>query len=132
MEKSKDSKKIYVCTPLATGKFNLKQIQETLIHNGVFAFIPPTDQLNEKAIGAKVDKQMIELCDELWAFGPIGRDCAWEIGYANGLGKKVKLFVDMMNEHVVQDDWMTVLNIEIVRMHEAFPLYQLHLSEVLS
>ena len=101
-------KKIYICTPLKKEKINLDQIQKQIAQKEVFAFIPPTEQLKDKKLGAKVDKQMIEMCDELWAFGLFGRDCAWEIGYAQGLGKKVKLFIDENNKEILEEDWMTL------------------------
>lgn len=101
-------KKVYICTPLKKNKINLDQIQGVLIKEDVFAFIPPTEQLKDKKTGAALDKKMIESCDELWAFGLFGRDCAWEIGYAQGLGKKVKLFIDKKNKIILDEDWMTL------------------------
>mgnify|MGYP003687626069 CR=1 FL=1 len=101
-------KKVYICTPLKKEKINLDQIQKMISTEEVFAFIPPTEQLKDKTLGALIDKKMIENCDELWAFGLFGRDCAWEIGYAQGLGKKVKLFIDEKNKKILEEDWMTL------------------------
>lgn len=109
-------KKVYVCTPLKAPKFNLKLITETILKYQVFAFIPPTGQLQDKTNGAILDKLMIENCDEIFVFGLIGRDCAWEIGYATGLNKKVTIFVDESNREMVESDWMTVINVELVRV----------------
>jgi nucleoside 2-deoxyribosyltransferase len=99
-------KKVYISTPLKPEKFDLDAIQKEILKAGVFAFIPPTEEKNDRKQGAQIDKLQIELCDEMWVFGPIGRDCAWEIGYAQGLGKHVKFFRSPVNEHVVQEDWM--------------------------
>lgn len=99
-------KRVYISTPLKPGKFNLDAIQKEILVQKVFAFIPPTEEYNDRVQGAAIDKLQIELCDEMWVFGPIGRDCAWEIGYAQGLGKPVKFYHSKSNEYVIQDDWM--------------------------
>ena len=106
--------KVYVCTPLKTEKFKLELISRTLLEQNVFGFIPPQGQLVDKKLGSLLDKRHIDLCNEVWVFGPIGRDCAWEIGYATGLGKNVKIFVDESNMHVINEDWMTVIGVELV------------------
>lgn len=98
-------KKVYICTPLQKHKFDLKKISTEILKEKVFAFIPPVGQLENKELGKMVDKIQIEMCDELWAFGLLGRDCAWEIGYAQGLGKPVKIFIDDENKEML-DDWM--------------------------
>lgn len=95
-------------------KFNLPKITQAILEVGCFAFIPPVGQLSDKTLGAKADRLAIDLCDELWAFGPVGRDCCWEIGYAVGLGKKVKVFIDDTNRYVVDEDWMVTLGVELV------------------
>lgn len=105
---------VYICTPLAASKFDLAKISQTILNEGVFAFIPPTGQLNAKQMGVALDRRMIDLCDELWAFGPIGRDCAWEVGYAQGLGKPTKIFIDKSNQYVKLEDWMTPNGSELV------------------
>lgn len=109
-------KKVYVCTPLKEEKFQLELISKILLEKQVFAFIPPTAQLQDKTTGAILDKKMIEECDEVFVFGNIGRDCAWEIGYAQGLGKKVTFFVNQENEYILQEDWMTTLNIVVEKV----------------
>jgi len=106
--------KVYICTPLAEGKFDLSNITSKLLESGAFAFIPPVGQLQDKDSGAKLDKLAIDQCDELWAFGPIGRDCCWEIGYALGLGKRVKIHLDDSNSYVVEEDWMVSIGAELV------------------
>lgn len=106
-------KRVYVCTPLAAGKFDLELISITLLARNVFAFIPPRGQLNHKTIGAKLDRKMIDACDEVYVFGPIGRDCAWEIGYATGLGKPVTIFQNESNAGMLREDWMTIIDVKI-------------------
>lgn len=98
-------RRVYVSTPLKPQKFRLSLIQEAVRKAGVFAFIPTTVDSTPEA-GAAVNKLQIELCDEVWVFGPIGRDCSWEIGYAQGLKKPVKFFATEENKHMVTEDWM--------------------------
>lgn len=100
-----DSKRVYVSTPLKPEKFKLSDIQETLLEQNAFAFIPTTVETTP-AQAAAVNKRMIELSDELWVFGPIGRDCAWEVGYAQGLGIPVVFFESKENQYVIEGDWM--------------------------
>ena len=109
-------KLIYICTPLKGEKFLLDKIQKALLAEDVFGFIPPTGQLNSKKLGAELDRKMISLCDELWAFGLLGRDCAWEVGYATGLGKKVRIFKTKENQELIDNDWMTVIGAEIIEL----------------
>lgn len=97
---------VYISTPLKPGKFDLDLIQRVILRENVFAFIPPTEEKNDRKQGAAIDKLQIELCDELWVFGPIGRDCSWEAGYAAGLGIPVVFFLDESNEHIHENDWM--------------------------
>jgi nucleoside 2-deoxyribosyltransferase len=97
-------KRIYVCTPLKSGKFDLPLIVKTLPED-VFAYIPPTDPTKPKIEGALLNRKMIDLCDEVWVFGPLGRDCSWEIGYAEGLGKKIIVHINNNNQDVL-NDWM--------------------------
>lgn len=98
---------VYISTPLKPEKFYLDQIQAKILETNVFAFIPPqaaTTIEPEKA--AIINKRMIEQCDEVWVFGPIGRDCAWEMGYAQALKKPVKFHVSPANEGIIKTDWM--------------------------
>lgn len=112
-------KKVYISTPLKEEKFNIEDIQSEILKYGVFAFIPPTSQKVNQDQGSKVDKLSIELCDEVWVFGAIGRDCSWEIGFAHGLGKKVILYKSSHNNHIFNEDWMLFSGaIEIRKLHE--------------
>lgn len=99
-------KKVYISTPLKEHKFNITDIQSEILKFGVFAFIPPTSPKVDQWQGSRVDKLSIELCDELWVFGPIGRDCTWEIGYAQGMGKRVIFYRSHENKHIINEDWM--------------------------
>lgn len=99
------ARRVYISTPLKPHKFNLKAIQDALIDRRVFAFIPTTKDTTPE-MGAALNRMQIELCDEVWVFGPIGRDCAWEIGYAQGLSKPVVFFANELNAHMVKEDWM--------------------------
>lgn len=111
--------KVYISTPLLGDKFNLKRITSTLLkYPEVFAFIPPVGQLENKKEGAILDQMAIINCDEVWVFGKIGRDCAWEIGYATGLGRKVVLFMDKEELQHIEEDWMTFLDAEMVILEE--------------
>ena len=107
--------KVYISTPLMGEKFNLKRITEVLLsYPNVFAFIPPIGQLEDKKSGALLDKNAILNCDEVWVFGKIGRDCAWEIGYANGLNKPIKFFMTQEELSHISEDWMTFLDVKII------------------
>lgn len=99
-------KKIYVATPLKLKKFEFDLIQRQIRSHDVFAFIPlPQPKLPiEKCI--MVNKHHIEKCDEVWVFGVYGRDVAWEIGYAQALGKKIVVFQTKKNLKNVKDDEM--------------------------
>lgn len=100
------AKRVYISTPLKPEKFNLQAIQKQILKEEVFAFIPPTEEKNDRKTGAAVDRLQIDLCDEVWVFGAIGRDCSWEAGYAQGKGIPVVFFLSKENEHVHRDDWM--------------------------
>lgn len=116
------AKRVYISTPLKPEKFNLDLIQRVILREGVFAFIPPTEEKNDREQGAAVDKLQIELCDELWIFGPIGRDCSWEAGYAAGLGKPVVFFHDDSNDHIRRDDWMVFsTDPTVVKVPDEYP-----------
>lgn len=102
----RNAKRVYISTPLKPEKFKLASIQKMILKERVFAFIPPTEEKNDRVMGAAVDKLQIELCDEMWVFGAIGRDCSWEVGYAQGLGIPVVFFASTENEHILDEDWM--------------------------
>lgn len=101
-------KKVYISTPLKLEKFRLDQIQAAILETeGVFAFIPTTAEAKgDPTRAALLNKQMLDLCDEVWVFGPIGRDCAWEMGYARALGKDLVFFSTEENQNIIPTDWM--------------------------
>lgn len=98
-------KRVYISTPLKPEKFKLGPIQDAILKAGVFAFIPTTVDTTPEQ-GAAINKLQIELADEVWVFGPIGRDCSWEIGYAQGKGIPVVFHESNENKHMVTEDWM--------------------------
>ncbi len=102
----KKPKLVYISTPLSKEKFNIIDIEKVILKEGVFAFIPPSDADLQADIGAKVDRMMLDLCDEVWVFGNIGRDCAWEMGYAAALNKPIRIYSDTTH---FKNDWMTYL-----------------------
>lgn len=105
--------KVYISYPMNPEKHNLTEITKIILKHKVFASIPPPGQLESKKIGAELDRLLIEKCEEVWAFGKIGRDCAWELGYAVGLGKNVRIFINDENRYILFEDWMTLINAEI-------------------
>jgi nucleoside 2-deoxyribosyltransferase len=111
-------KKVYISYPMNPKKHDLKQIQDAIQKAGVYGSIPPAGQLSNKTSGARFDKYLIENSDEVWAFGQLGRDCAWELGFAVGLNKPVKLFVDEQNNYLIEEDWMLLINAEVVNLAE--------------
>lgn len=40
----------------------------------------------------EADIAMISWADEVWLVGEYGRDCQWELGYATGIRKPIKVF----------------------------------------
>jgi hypothetical protein len=101
-------KNVYICTPLKEEKYPAEQIGTTILKYPTYRFfIPQTSLKVTKEVGTAIDKMHLDTCNEVWVFGPIGRDCAWEIGYAQGLGKRVIFHMDESNRHVVEQDWMT-------------------------
>lgn len=59
--------------------------------------------------GAHKCKQAIERADCVICQPPIGRDCAWELGFAHGLGKDIYCLGELS-----EDDWMTKIGIKYV------------------
>ncbi len=110
-------KTVYISTPLSKEKFEIDLIQKKILGNpGYFFYIPSTSESINRKRGLETHIHHLNLCDELWAFGRIGLDCSWEIGYATGLGKKVKLFIAEDNEYIIDDSWMPAYNAEIIRL----------------
>ncbi|MEX2981129.1 exopolyphosphatase [Streptomyces sp. C36] len=59
--------------------------------------------------GALACRQAIDEADCVICQPPIGRDCAWELGYAAGTGKKIYVIGPLP-----EDDWMTKIGIHYV------------------
>ena len=59
--------------------------------------------------GALQCKRAIESSDIVICQPPIGRDCAWELGFAHGLGKKIYVLGKLD-----KGDWMTKIGVEYV------------------
>lgn len=98
--------KVYVCTPLKLSKFPFEQIQRTLLSRGVFAFVPLPQPLLPIGLVIQLNKHHLVNCDEVWVFGRIGRDCAWEIGFAQALGKPIRFFRSAKNLQILENDEM--------------------------
>lgn len=59
--------------------------------------------------GALACQRAIDEADCVICQPPIGRDCAWELGYAAGAGKKIYVIGPLP-----EDDWMTKIDIHYV------------------
>ncbi|MEU1671256.1 hypothetical protein ABZ752_04385 [Streptomyces roseifaciens] len=59
--------------------------------------------------GALACRQAIDEADCVICQPPIGRDCAWELGYAAGTGKKIYVIGSLP-----EDDWMTKIDIQSI------------------
>ncbi|GHC44568.1 Ppx/GppA phosphatase family protein [Streptomyces cinnamoneus] len=59
--------------------------------------------------GALACQRAIDEADCVICRPPIGRDCAWELGYAAGTGKKIYVIGSLP-----EDDWMTKIDIHYV------------------
>ncbi|MBB5121711.1 exopolyphosphatase [Streptomyces eurocidicus] len=59
--------------------------------------------------GALACQRAIDEADCVICQPPIGRDCAWELGYAAGTGKKIYVIGPLP-----EDDWMTKIDIHYV------------------
>ncbi|WP_205519112.1 Ppx/GppA phosphatase family protein [Streptomyces olivoreticuli] len=59
--------------------------------------------------GALACRQAIDEADCVICQPPIGHDCAWELGYAAGAGKKIYVIGSLP-----EDDWMTKIDIHYV------------------
>lgn len=99
-------KSVYICSSLRPEVYKHVSQVLTIVAKEEKLYRPqpgPIDNRNEIVAS---DCYGIEHCDELWVVGQLGRDCSWEIGYAMGLGKKVKIYVDSTNREMIEKDWM--------------------------
>lgn len=97
---------VYVCSSLRAEVFAHVSSVLNKVSKGEKFYRPQKSDVAEMLQTVIDDCKGIETSDELWVIGEFGRDCSWEVGYAMGLGKKVKVFVDDTNHHLVDEDWM--------------------------
>lgn len=57
-------------------------------------------------VTVREDVAAIKWCDELWVVGRYGRDCSLEMGFAAGIGKKIRIYRDKTNCNRLSQDWM--------------------------
>lgn len=101
-------KKVYVCSSCRQENYDYVTdllTKNRLIHKA-FLFRPQPGQLLNKTEFANVDIDAINASDEVWLIGEYGRDCAWELGYAAGIKKPIKVFRCEKNEKHLEADWM--------------------------
>lgn len=99
-------KSIYVCSSLRPEVYQHVSKVLSVVAKDEKIYRPQPGPLENRHEIVGSDCYGIEHCDELWVIGQFGRDCSWEIGYAMGLGKKVKIYVDDTNREFVDKDWM--------------------------
>ena len=112
-------KKVYICSSLRKENHTkvtkiLEQLPEA-IH-----LRPYLDQQGNKMGHIEADIAMINWADELWLVGEYGRDCQWELGYATGIKKPIKVFRDENNRERLAQDWMWLggVNAGLVTVYE--------------
>lgn len=120
----KPMKKVYICSScrLENYEYVTDLLSQLGLMNTAFFFRPQPGQLKDKQIFADVDVDAINSCDEVWVMGRHGRDCSWEIGYAAGIQKPVKVYMCDVNAGDLENDWMMfakVNKIERIDVREA-------------
>lgn len=100
--------KVYVCSSLRPEVMTHRNavIAGLAVPEGTRLFLPDGVDPTRKREIVREDVYEIETCDEFWIVGQYGRDCAWEVGYAMALNKKIKFFLDATNENRFNEDWM--------------------------
>lgn len=99
--------KVYICSSLRPEVINY--VNKTLYKLPRSIHLRPWSSPDSSKVGhVETDVAMIQYCDELWVVGEYGRDCSWEIGYAMGLGKRVVIWRDDSNKHLIAQDWMYI------------------------
>lgn len=94
---SDEEVKVYFCARLGTeaARTNNSLVRAALFDEQFNVFLPQEVQIPKlpfKSIercAFWVDCEAIEWCDILLVVSPYGKDCAWEVGFAKGLGKKI-------------------------------------------
>lgn len=101
--------KAYICSSLKDD--NYKYVTGVLKELPLVTHLRPSPGIEGCAVGhrrhhVETDIAMLQYCDEVWVLGRYGRDCSWEIGYAMGLKKTVRILSDASNELLILEDWM--------------------------
>jgi len=100
-------KRIYICSSCRPENYEyVKQLLKLYTTREMSIFHPEPQQLEEKTRYACVDIIEIQKADEIWLIGDYGRDCSWELGYAQALQKTVCVFRCHINRAKLDDDWM--------------------------
>src|SRR6266481_42803 len=121
-------KSIYICSSLRAEVYAHVSKVLAVVTTDEKIYRPQAGPAENRDSIVESDCYAIEHCDELWVIGEFGRDYSWEIGYAMGLGKIVKIFVDYTNSHFVEKDWMIhygnkLGKLEIVSLIESEIMY---------
>lgn len=100
-------KKIYICSSLRPE--NHARVTEILKQLPPAIHLRPyIEQIGNKLGHIESDIAMLYYCDEVWVVGEFGRDCAFEQGFATGIGKAMVIFRDEKNKERLDSDWMVL------------------------
>lgn len=117
--------KVYICASLRPAVY--ERVTEILRNLPPAIHLRPWGAQKGDRMGhVETDVAMINHADQLWLVGEYGRDCSWELGYAMGIGKPIKIFMDDSNASRIEDDWMLYhgLNLgllEIIDLRKGYP-----------
>lgn len=100
----------YFCAKCATTKTSPMQAKRLADVMKVDLWIPDSRVTFDFPKGALACREAIDGCAVVICALPIGRDCAWELGYAVGIGKRVYVLGGPLPE----GDWMTKIGLEYV------------------
>jgi hypothetical protein len=103
--------KVYICSSLRDEPYkHVTALLDKVVpaFPGTIVLRPSLGGDSNKVAHVIQDVGMIREADELWVMGEYGRDCSWDIGFAMGIGKKVRVFVDETNRHLLEQDWMVL------------------------
>ncbi len=110
--------KVYICSSLRDD--NYLHVTRLLKELPPAVHLRPAkgeDTLEGRRNHVEIDIAMLQYCDEIWVLGAYGRDCSWEIGYAMGIKKSVRILVDDTNAHTIENDWMLQHGKQIGLLH---------------
>ena len=101
-------KQAYFCAKVKNIKISSEKALELAKRMGFKLWIPSEKVSNyDYPNGALKCVKAIEKSEVIICQTPIGRDCAWELGYAYALGKKIYVIGNLE-----KDDWMTKIGIK--------------------